>query len=176
LPAIRTQLEGDGGAIPDLTGATVLFRLLKNDVLIFEKPALIENPPTDGIARYEWDDGDTAAYGTFDAEWIVTYADGREETFPPDRYNRVFIKQRRLATGGSPPTPAPKKYQVWDTVDTVAALKALPTVGLVPAKTFYVVREVNRPARLDGNSGLPEDITGGIYDTADDPTLQWFLF
>ncbi len=95
LPAIRTQFVGDDGAIPDLTGATVVFRLLKDDVLIFERPAIIEGDPTQAIVRYEWAAGDTDVAGAFDAEWIVTFSDGRQETFPPDRYNRVRIKPRR---------------------------------------------------------------------------------
>lgn len=96
LPVIRTQLIGDDDLPADLTDAvSIVFRFLKNDVLLFSSAALAEGDPTDGVVRYEWAVGDTDRYGAFDAEWIVTYSDGREETFPGNRFNRVFIRRRR---------------------------------------------------------------------------------
>jgi len=62
------------------------------------------------------------------------------------------------------------------TVDTLAELSALPTAAMLAGGTIVVVRENNKAYRLDGTSGLPQDIPNGIVDTFDDPALQWFLF
>ena len=44
-----------------------------------------------GKVKYEWQDGDTDAAGSYQAEWEVTYSDGTIETYPNDGYLYVEI-------------------------------------------------------------------------------------
>lgn len=46
---------------------------------------------THGIVRYDWAAGDTAKAGNYEAEWQVTWADGREQTFPTLGYHAIAI-------------------------------------------------------------------------------------
>jgi len=60
-----------------------------------------------------------------------------------------------------------------DTVDTLADLRALPTDGLMPTRTFYRVRENNGFYALDGVDARGADTTQG-RETSTDPNLMWF--
>lgn len=181
LPSIYFQMLPNGGAtvlsspedaMPvgalDLTDHTLYFRLLKDAALVFESQAEIHGDPALGIGRYDWQGDDTFRDGMFEAEVIVFDSTGREQTFPGPRYISVAIRSR---IGDE--MAEPKKFQVWDTVNSLAALQALATAGFVPGKTFFRVRDINKIFALDGQDG-PEDEDAGRYDTLDDPALQWF--
>lgn len=62
-----------------------------------------------------------------------------------------------------------------DTVDTLEALRALPTDGLLPTRTFYRVRENNGFYALDGYDQRGPDTTAG-REPSTDPNLMWFRF
>ena len=69
-------------ALPDgvnLEGATVVFNM---PPVLVRAPAQVArvSPPT---VQYDWQPGDTAGAGLYRAEFEVTFAGGRVETFPP---------------------------------------------------------------------------------------------
>jgi len=93
LPIISTTLLGPGGEPADLSDAYVYFRLLKDDVLIFEDLAVLNDPdPTMGRVRYEWKPGNTDRHGLFDAQWRGVF-DGKSMRFPGNRFNRIRINR-----------------------------------------------------------------------------------
>jgi hypothetical protein len=82
----------------DLTGATVHFRMSVTGAgnLLLDAAAVIVDAAT-GIVRYDWaiDGSDTGVKGDYQAEWRVTFSDGRIATFPrgqtPD-FNTIHIE------------------------------------------------------------------------------------
>jgi len=86
-PALRYTLAP---APIDLTGATARFSMrVRGQItpMINRVAATIVSPTTGGVVQYDWQAGDTATAGFYDAEFEVTYADASVETFP----NRGFI-------------------------------------------------------------------------------------
>ena len=83
-PNLRAQLVR-GGVPVDLTGATVKFCLLgtKRDCTIINA--------TNGEVEYSWQVGDTESTGTLQAEFEVTYSDGKIETFPNDDFIQIVV-------------------------------------------------------------------------------------
>jgi len=47
---------------------------------------------SDGVVAYHWNDGDTDSVGLYFAEWVVTYGNGREQSFPNDEFDLLYIK------------------------------------------------------------------------------------
>lgn len=91
-PSLRCfLLDGEGAAVP-LTGATVVFSMFtqKAVAVITRRAVTITDAPA-GAVRFDWQSGDTAASGTFNSEFEVTYAGGSVETFPNDGYLMVRI-------------------------------------------------------------------------------------
>lgn len=84
-PALRYALFPE---TIDLTGATVVFNLRG---ILDRVPAVIvtASPP---VIEYQWQTGDTDITGLRPAEFEVTYADGRVETFPTDNSLAVHIR------------------------------------------------------------------------------------
>lgn len=92
-PSLRAQLK-DGDDIPvDLTGATIRFhmRAIGGATAAVDASAQIITPDISGIVQYDWDNGDTATIGSYQAEFEVTFAGGAVETFPNSGYIRVEI-------------------------------------------------------------------------------------
>jgi len=81
-PTIRATLKGADGASLNLSGATVSFFMKRDsgDTVIQGAADLFD--PSQGIVQYEWVSGDTAIAGSYGAEFEITYADGKVETFP----------------------------------------------------------------------------------------------
>lgn len=92
-PAFTRTLESVDGEAVDLTGATVVFLMTKRGESspTIEAEAEIEDPETAGEVTYVWAEGDTDAPGDYDAEFQVTFADGRPQTFPNADYLHVRI-------------------------------------------------------------------------------------
>lgn len=80
---------------PDLTGATVVFNMKTTGGVskVNRGAATIVGDPTLGIVRYSWLAADTNTAGLFNAEYEVTYANGKIETFPNDSYIRVKVTE-----------------------------------------------------------------------------------
>jgi hypothetical protein len=90
-PAIRYALEP---ATVDLTGATVRFQMrARNGSVILDVGALVVTATGTPTVEYSWQAGDTATAGLYEAEFRVTYADGKIETFPNGGFIRVGINQ-----------------------------------------------------------------------------------
>ena len=91
-PPIRAILkDGDGVAI-NLDGASVRFhmRVIGASTTTVDAAATIISS-AGGIVQYNWIAADTAAIGSYQAEFEVTYSDSTVETFPNNGYIRVEI-------------------------------------------------------------------------------------
>jgi hypothetical protein len=73
-PPIRVQLLEDDGSSVNLTDALVNVKLeeVGGDSYLVNSPGII-SAPSDGMARYEWADGDTSAAGYYNAVFEVEY-------------------------------------------------------------------------------------------------------
>ena len=91
LPSIQATLTS-GGTPVDLTGATVNFIMVptKGTTPMVDAAAVIVNA-TSGVVRYDWQTGDTATPGTYQAEWQITFSDGRKQTAPTLTYHSISI-------------------------------------------------------------------------------------
>lgn len=90
--AIRATLQTDQGVPVDLTGATVRFDMkhyLKD--LMITKSADVQ---TGGVVEVVFNSPETDLPGTYNAEFVVVYADERTETFPSSGYIEVKIEKR----------------------------------------------------------------------------------
>lgn len=82
-PVMEARLLGKTQQPVGLAGTTVVFnmRSASGSVVINRAPVILLDDEA-GIVKYEWDAGDTARSGTYQAEFEVTFADGKVETFP----------------------------------------------------------------------------------------------
>ena len=90
-PAIRYALEP---ATVVLTGATVRFQMrARNGAVLMDVAALVVTATGTPTVEYSWQAGDTATAGLYEAEFRVTYADGKIETFPNDGFILVRVNE-----------------------------------------------------------------------------------
>src|SRR6266542_3470439 len=78
----------------NVTGATVLFRLMKlNGTFVMSKTASVTDA-VNGLVEYQWVSGDLALLlpGAYRAEFVVTFADTRVERFPQRSYLEVIVR------------------------------------------------------------------------------------
>jgi hypothetical protein len=83
-PVLDARLTSETLTAVQLLGATVVFNMRNNvsgAVVINRAPVTVVDANA-GLVRYEWDEGDTSQVGQHVAEFEVTFADGRVETFP----------------------------------------------------------------------------------------------
>lgn len=94
LPAIQQKLVSANGAVVDLSGATVKFRMQDpgRAVIVDNQAAVIVDPAT-ATVRYLWQSDDTAAEGLFYGEWVVTVGSD-VQTFPARGYVKVLVSER----------------------------------------------------------------------------------
>jgi hypothetical protein len=92
-PAIRYELFPP---TVDLTGASVMFQMrnlpsLGGATLINASAAVViaKNTPT---VEYSWQTGNSS--GVYEAEFDVTYADGKTETFPNDEFILIKVSKK----------------------------------------------------------------------------------
>lgn len=93
LPALTATLVSANGSKANLSNATILFRMsdLYTTNLIEASAEILD--PANGKVAYYWADGETAEAGRFYAEFVVTYASGKQETFPnTDPINVTIIR------------------------------------------------------------------------------------
>jgi len=90
--AIRAALKTVEGTPVDLSSASVRFKMSQRfGTIALDREATIE---PDGTVHYVFNDGETDVSGFYKAEFLVTYADAREETFPHDGTIEIHIKNR----------------------------------------------------------------------------------
>jgi hypothetical protein len=90
-PAIRYLLDP---ATVVLTGATVRFKMrARLRALALDGLAAVVTATGTPTVEYIWQPGDTAAAGLYEAEFQVTYSDGKIETFPNDGFIQVRVNQ-----------------------------------------------------------------------------------
>ncbi len=84
LPILTDTLMADGLPV-DLTGCSVRlsYQNLRTGTTR-SQDAIVGNPATSGVVRYEWQAVDTAEVGPCLGQWEVTWRDGRVACFPPD--------------------------------------------------------------------------------------------
>ncbi len=96
LPFISSTLLGHDLTPVNVGAGPFYFRLSQNGLLLFEKPAVPNDPDTStGRIRYEWQPGDTDfASGLYEGQWRGII-DGKSMTFPGrGRYHRIRINPR----------------------------------------------------------------------------------
>jgi hypothetical protein len=91
-PVIQCILEDSSGNAIDLTGASIKFIMAVTvGGTALGGTGTIVGSPTLGTVSYQPTSTDTAAAGTYLAEWEVTFASGKKETFPDPGYLTVII-------------------------------------------------------------------------------------
>ncbi|MES2845650.1 MAG: hypothetical protein V4747_11525 [Pseudomonadota bacterium] len=91
----RTLLDGDEEAI-DLTGAAVFASMrMRTDgsIVFYRRACSIIGTATDGVVQYSWQEGDTAADGKADFEFVIVYENDREESVPNSGMVEVRIAE-----------------------------------------------------------------------------------
>lgn len=90
-PALRATLRYDDCSAVNLTGASVRFhmRQVGSTQVLIDAAAVVVSVA--GVVEYRWTSLNTAAVGAYEAEFEVTYADGKIETFPSDGFISVEI-------------------------------------------------------------------------------------
>ena len=96
LPSIVATLTDAAGTPVDLSGATVQFRfrMARSEDAATVAAAQVLTPATAGKVQYDWGASDTQTAGAMLAEWLVTFAGGRQQTFPNQGYVEIEVKNR----------------------------------------------------------------------------------
>ena len=89
---VTEQLLDENLSPVNLTGCTVKFnmRLKTAATAKVSASASIVNAAT-GTVQYQWQSTDTDTAGEYRAEWQVTFASGRVQTYPNSTYNTIYI-------------------------------------------------------------------------------------
>lgn len=94
---VATLYNADGPQ--DLTGASVVMRLKPSNGGAVQTVAMdIDEPETAGVVRHAWDAEETASAVRYAVEFVVTYADTGQQTFPLKPADVPTITIRAAAT------------------------------------------------------------------------------
>jgi hypothetical protein len=89
---IKAVLKGANGSVVDLTGCSVKFHMAPlRQPAIVSRATHIEDAEA-GEVWVVWAPGETDAAGFYQAEFEVTYQDGKRETFPNNGYISLLIQ------------------------------------------------------------------------------------
>ena len=89
--AIKATLKNPTGIAVDLTNASVKFIMADPyGTVKINRTAEIQDAPT-GIVWFVFEPPETSVAGTYQAEFEVTFGDGRIDTYPNDDYLNVGI-------------------------------------------------------------------------------------
>ncbi len=83
-PALEAVLKDASTGLPiDLSGASVVFRMSRRGSSALKVNAAAELVDAEaGSVRYDWITGDTNRTGTYEGEFVVTFADATRLTVP----------------------------------------------------------------------------------------------
>lgn len=82
-PVLEARLLGKTQQPMPLSGATVVFNMRSSSgAVVINRAAVTVVDADTGLVRYNWTAANTARSGTYHAEFEVTFADGKVETFP----------------------------------------------------------------------------------------------
>lgn len=96
LPSIAATLSASGAPL-NLTGATVKFIMRAKPAGNGATPSAKVNAAAvvvdaaNGLVRYDWLAVDTDTPGSFQAEWQITWSDGKKQTVPTLTYHTVDV-------------------------------------------------------------------------------------
>ena len=98
-PPLDVVLRDQNGVV-DLTSASAVEFIMQDSsgTNVVDGECTILDAAS-GRVRYSWAEGDTDTVGSFKAEWVVTWDDGLETTFPDDGF--VTIRITKDATRSS---------------------------------------------------------------------------
>src|SRR5690625_4740426 len=89
-PALEAVLQQATGAPINLQNATVKFLMKDQDGLKIDSPVTIIDVSR-GMVKYDWAEDDTDEVGDYQAEFEITFSNGRKMTVPNDDYIVVVI-------------------------------------------------------------------------------------
>jgi hypothetical protein len=91
-PIILVTLKDGNDAAVDLTAATAMFKMRAvGQTAVKTSAAAIIHDADGGQVRYEWVAADTDTIGSYEAEFQITFVDGKVETFPNSDFIRITI-------------------------------------------------------------------------------------
>ena len=83
LPVIRMELQDSNSNAVNLSGAAVAFNYkLRTSGTIINRSSSVESDIS-GICQYTWVTGDTQVPGVYMGEFVVSFSNGKQMTFPP---------------------------------------------------------------------------------------------
>lgn len=96
LPELEATLKAGSGAVltaTDLSAVTGVKFLMRNhaETKTINAAATVVGDGTTGEVSYAWADGDTDTPDLYEAEFQVTYIDGRKQTFPNEGHFAVRV-------------------------------------------------------------------------------------
>jgi hypothetical protein len=97
-PYFDKQLRNERGKIVDISNNTeVEFHMRDADYTVVIDDDTSGNVSVEGAAsgdvRYSWQASDTDTLGTYHAEFVVTFSDGRTRSFPVDGLYEVTVTE-----------------------------------------------------------------------------------
>lgn len=92
LPSIAAVLATGSGTPLNLTGAAVKFIMrAKTGGAPKVNTAAVIVDATAGSVRYDWTATDTNTAGSWQAEWQITWSDGKQQTVPTLTYHTIDV-------------------------------------------------------------------------------------
>lgn len=95
-PDHRALLEDDAGPV-DLSGSTVTMKMKPVDggVSSAALPCTVDSVAGVGWIRHVWVTGETSVPGVYWIEYLVVFANGKQETWPGDSGAKLKIQARK---------------------------------------------------------------------------------
>jgi hypothetical protein len=106
LPSIQATLSAD---LTTATGVKFIMKADQGNTIKVNAAATIVTPRP-GVVRYDWLAADTDVAGSYQAEWEVTWAGGKTQTFPDahvPHHRRSGGPRRRLVIRCRASCPGP---------------------------------------------------------------------